>query len=217
MQEQIASTTDKSADIGSKFADCKRYAKLSINLSGPEATLNAKQSSLDTATKFEFEKVHPFHSGVNRPTRLDAEIASCVIRGTVPKAIDGTFYRICADPMYANRTGKDNWINGDGTVHAWRFSNGTVDFKQKYVRTPRMIYERVARESLFGAYRNPYSNDPRVVDDVQSSGNTHLHYWHGYLLAAKEDSPPIALDPDTLETLGKLLAQQTTAARLLTP
>lgn len=32
--------------------------------------------------------------------------------------------------------------------------------------------------------------------------NTNILYWHGKLLALKEGSPPYALDPDTLETIG---------------
>ena len=82
-------------------------------------------------------------------------------------------------------------------------SSGVVDFKQKYVRTPRFVYERIAREPLFGSYRNIYSGDPRVKDEVQSPGNVHVHFWREKLLIPKDDSPPIIMDPDTLDTIGK--------------
>ncbi|UPL03024.1 hypothetical protein LCI18_013958 [Fusarium solani-melongenae] len=191
-----------SVDIGSKLDDCERISKLSINVSPASASIHTKQQSLPTDGKYQYGKVNPYNTGPNTPRRFDAEVASCVIRGKVPPEIDGTFYRTACDPQYANRTGKDTWINSDGAIQAWRFSNGEVDFKQRFVRTPRFIYERIARKSLFGAYRNPFSADERVVNDVQSSGNTHIQYWYGLLLVLKEDSPPIALDPDTLETLG---------------
>jgi carotenoid cleavage dioxygenase len=203
LQEFVASV-----DITSKLDDCERYSKLSINVSPASASIPAKQESLTTDGKYQYSRVNPYNTGPNTPTRFDAEVASCVVRGKVPPEIDGTFYRTGCDPIFANRTGSDTWINSDGAIHAWRFSNGEVDFKQKYVRTPRFIYERIARQSLFGAYRNPYSDDKRVFDDIQSSGNTHILYWYGFLLVLKEDSPPIALDPDTLETLGKLTSAE---------
>lgn len=192
-----------SVDISSKLDDCKRQSNLSVKVSPDSATISQKQETLPTDGKYQYGRVNPYNTGVNTPRRFDAEVASCVIRGKVPPEIDGTFYRTACDPIFANRTGKDTWINSDGAIQAWRFSNGEVDFKQKYVRTPRFIYERIARQSLFGAYRNPFSDDERVVNDIQSSGNTHIQYWYGLLLVLKEDSPPIALDPDTLETLGK--------------
>lgn len=98
------------------------------------------------------------------------------------------------------------------TDSAPRPSPGVVDFKQKFVRTPRFVYERIAREPLFGSYRNIFSGDPRVKDEVQSPGNVHVHFWREKLLIPKDDSPPIIMDPDTLETIGNQLC----AAMLVT-
>lgn len=204
-----------SVDISSKLNNCERNSKLSIHVSPASSSISTKQKTLATDGKYQFERVNPYNTGVNAPRRFDAEVASCVIRGKVPPELDGTFYRTACDPIFANRTGNDTWINSDGAVQAWRFSNGEVDFKQKYVRTPRFIYERIARQSLFGAYRNPFSDDERVINDVQSSGNTHIQYWYGLLLVLKEDSPPIAVDPDSLETLGKLTYTSTDLEKVL--
>jgi carotenoid cleavage dioxygenase-like enzyme len=41
-----------------------------------------------------------------------------------------------------------------------------------------------------------------VAFQVRSTANTNTVYWHGKLLALKEDSPPYAMDPETLETIG---------------
>ncbi|GIZ36859.1 hypothetical protein CKM354_000032500 [Cercospora kikuchii] len=195
----------QTSDIGSKIASLRRNTQLSIRTSTSANTLQSKQQTLQPDRKFEFANADPFRKGMNAPTRFDAEVGSCVVRGQVPLQLDGTFYRMSCDPIFANRNGKDMWINGDGCLHAWRFSNGVVDFKQKYVRTPRFVYERAAREPLFGTYRNPYAGDERVFNDIQGTGNTHVHSWHGWLLVCKEDSPPIAVDPDTLDTIGVYL------------
>lgn len=169
----------------------------------PLTTLASKLDALPVGEEFQFAKADKMATApINWPTRFDAEVASCVVHGSIPPEIDGTFYRVICDSIYTNRNGKDIWINGDGAIDAWRISNGVCDFKQKFVRTPRFIIERAARKSIFGTYRNPFAGDKRVFDMVQSPGNTHIHYWQGLLLAAKEDSPPIVMDPDTLDTIG---------------
>ena len=79
--------------------------------------------------------------------------------------------------------------------------NGHVDYKSRYVRTQRYKAQAAARESLFGTYRNPYTDDPRVKGVSRGTANTAVIFHHGKLLALKEDSPPVVMDPDTLETL----------------
>lgn len=172
-------------------------------ISKPASSIEEKIKELAVNDIFHFEDKDPSRQLLpNQPTRFDAELASCVVRGTVPPSIDGTYYRIVIEPIFANRNKQDIWINGDGSVHAWRFSNGVVDFRTKFVRTPRFIIERTARQPLWGTYRNPYAGDPRVFNEVQSTGNTHVQFWRGKLLVMKEDSPPLILDPDTLDTFG---------------
>lgn len=196
-------------DLSSKMRGLKKARKLVLETSSESATIQAARKTLPVSEEFDFETANPGNStGMHIPGRFDAELASCIVRGTLPKEIDGTYYRVACDNQFVgrNRIDKtnnfDNWINGDGAIDAWRFSNGVVDFKQKFVRSPRFIMERAARKPLFGFYRNPWSGDPRVFDEIQSPGNVHIHYWRDMLLAPKDDSPPIAMDPDTLETIG---------------
>lgn len=196
-------------DVRSKMHLLREAPNLTTFHSAPNTSIDSTRRYLPVSEEFQFEQSDPFFStNINVPGRFDAEIASCVIRGEMPKELDGTFYRVACDYMWAGRNQvdpknkRDVWVNGDGAIDAWRFSNGVVDFKQKFVRTPRFLIERAARKPLFGSYRNPFSGDKRVVSEVYSPGNTHIHFWRGILLATKDDSPPIALDPDTLDTLG---------------
>lgn len=54
--------------------------------------------------------------------------------------------------------------------------------------------------SPIGKYRNKYTD--AVAFKIRSTANTNVVYFNGRLLACKEDSPPFALDPETLETIG---------------
>ena len=74
--------------------------------------------------------------------------------------------------------------------------------QHKYVRTHRFNAEREARRGLFGDYRNPYTDHPSVKDVQRTVSNTNVVLHNGLLLAMKEDGPPYAMDPDTLETKG---------------
>lgn len=53
---------------------------------------------------------------------------------------------------------------------------------------------------VVGKYRNKYTD--AVAFKVRSTANTNIFYFNGRLLACKEDSPPYAVDPQSLETIG---------------
>ncbi|GHF11505.1 carotenoid oxygenase [Streptomyces spiralis] len=146
----------------------------------------------------------PAFTGFNAPMRVEADLmdVECV-QGEVPAHLDGTYYRVVADHQWPPLLGDDIKFNGDGMVMSMRFRDGHVDFKSRYVRTPRFVAQAKARRALFGAYRNPFTDDPSVAGLRRGLANTNV-FWHaGKLYAAKEDSPPVRIDPDTLETLGE--------------
>lgn len=145
----------------------------------------------------------PPFSGFHAPSRMEGDICDVeVVQGEVPAELDGTYYRVAGDRQWPPRTEGDIVFNWDGMVSMFRFSRGHVDFRCRYVRTPRFVAEREARRALFGAYRNPFTDDPSVAGLSRGLANTNV-FWHaGRLLASKEDALPIELDPDTLETIG---------------
>jgi len=144
-----------------------------------------------------------FPRGFNSPTRFEADIYDCEVWGEIPSDIEGTFYRIQCD--FAYRPPENEWptgFNGDGHVSAFRFANGSVDYKSRYVKTDRLMAERRHRRRLWGVYRNHLTDDPLVANVDRGAANTHI-YWHGgKMLMLKEDALPYAIDPHSLETHG---------------
>lgn len=67
---------------------------------------------------------------------------------------------------------------------------------------PRFLAEREAKRSLFGKYRNPYLDDPSVQGHDRGTANTAIGWHAGRMFALKEDSRPMEIGPNTLETLG---------------
>lgn len=145
----------------------------------------------------------PTFTGFNQPRRIEANIFDLEIEGEIPAALDGAFFRCGPDPRYPPRMGDDININGDGMVTCFQFHDGHVDFRSRYVRTEKFRLESAAREALYGVYRNPYTDDPRVAGRDRTTANTNIVYHAGRLFALKEDGLPHELHPETLETLGR--------------
>ena len=145
----------------------------------------------------------PMYSGFSAPSRFEADVFDLeLVQGEVPKALNGTFFRVQPDPVWPPKMGRDIPLYGDGQVTAFRFENGVVDFKCRYVRTDKFEAERKARKALYGVYRNPYTDDPSVKGLSRGTANTTMIWHGGKLLALKEDSHPVEMDPITLETKG---------------
>src|ERR1700749_3222069 len=90
----------------------------------------------------------PGFQGRFAPVRLEGEIRGLeVIHGEVPPELHGTYYRVGADPAWPPAPGvtSDFYFNADGMVAMFRCSGGDVDFRTRYVRTPRFVAEREAR------------------------------------------------------------------------
>jgi len=140
-----------------------------------------------------------FHPSL--PSRLEGEVRSLQVLGKIPDAINGTFYRMSADPLFAPDP-RIIWLDGDGVISALRIHKGKADFKLRYVETERLKLEKKAGKALFGLYRNPYSHHPCARAAIDSVANTNVALWAGKLFAMKESALPYEVDPDTLETKG---------------
>jgi carotenoid cleavage dioxygenase len=142
------------------------------------------------------------YRGYAAPVRIEGDVYDLEVEGRIPRELDGAYYRLSADPQYPPLLGKDIFINGDGMMHMVRFERGHADLKTRYVRTEKFHAERAARRALFGAYRNPFTDDPSVRGMDGNTANTTAFWHHGKLYALKEAARPTLIDPITLETMG---------------
>ena len=144
----------------------------------------------------------PMFAGVNAPSRIEADLGALEVEGVVPAEIDGAFYRVAADHQFPPRFANDVPFNADGMVSMFRFRDGNVSLRSRYVQTDRWKAERAAGRALFGRYRNKWTDDATVAGMNRNLANTNVILHAGVLLALREDSPPVAMDPVTLETIG---------------
>ena len=142
-------------------------------------------------------------TGYNAPSRVEADIFDLEIEGELPSDLNGDWYRMTPDPQFPPRLGDDIYLSGDGMISMFRFEDGHVDYKSRYVRTERFLAERKARRGLFGAYRNRFTDEASVEGLDRTVANTSPIWHAGRLFATKEDGLPYEIDPDTLETRGR--------------
>jgi carotenoid cleavage dioxygenase-like enzyme len=144
----------------------------------------------------------PSFTGFNTPSRIEADIADLDVVGEIPVELNGAFYRVQPDPQFPPRLGDDIAFNGDGMVTMFRFEGGRCHFKQRWAQTDKWKLDHEAGKGLFGAYRNPLTDDPVVADKIRGTANTTAFVYGGKLYALKEDSPALAMNLATMETDG---------------
>jgi carotenoid cleavage dioxygenase-like enzyme len=92
-------------------------------------------------------------------------------------------------------------VSADGYVSMFRFKNGKVHYRGKWVRTEKFNKEREAGRVLYGYYRNPYTDDPSVRDiqnpQRRTVSNTATLVHARKLFTLKEDGLPHQIHPDT--------------------
>ncbi|MXO60615.1 lignostilbene alpha-beta-dioxygenase [Altererythrobacter salegens] len=159
-------------------------------------------------------------------TRAEIDLYDCEVEGSLPSDLDGAFYRVGPDPQYPKdpKWAGDIPFDGEGHVSMFRIKDGHVDYRTRYAKNQRWKAQHEARRSLFGMYRNHMTDDPSVEGLSRGTANTQLFVHHKKLLVFKEDSPPVAMDPLTLETTddyytfgGKLESQTHTAHPKIDP
>ena len=135
------------------------------------------------------------------PIHMECDAPDLVVKGEIPRALSGVFFRNGPNPQFAPR-GDYHWFGGDGMIHGFYIENGKVAYKNRYVRTVKWQQEGAAGRSLFNPF-NPLDNDASVQGmETDGLANTNILFHAGKLLALEERHPPFELDPMTLESRG---------------
>ncbi len=145
---------------------------------------------------------NPAARGFFAPQRFDTELLDCEVEGTIPSDMDGAFVRVGAEWYYPPKFKDDAYLHADGYISSFRFKDGRVSYRGRFVRTPRFEANLAAGDQQFGYYRNPFTNDESVKGVNGTVSNTAPLIHASKLFTLKEDAHPIQIDPDTLETIG---------------
>ena len=153
--------------------------------------------------------------GPFKPMRFEATVEDCLVtEGEIPEALNGGFYRNGPTWRRPSRQGCDAAFAVDGMIQALVLRDGRAEFRNRWVRTPKFLAEARAGRALFewsdgdfGDWRawglGEVRRDAFTSGVPQGTNAVNVVPFAGEILALGEQgSPPVALDPITLETRG---------------
>jgi carotenoid cleavage dioxygenase len=140
----------------------------------------------------------------------DVMCERAAIEGKIPAALRGVFYRngpgLFERGTSAAKQRYSHWFDGDGLVHAWRFTDQGVSHQARFVQTKKFKAEQAANEFLVPSFGSPIKPKmPMRNSDDTNTANTNVIKLGDRLLAMWEGGSATAMDPRTLET-GELVS-----------
>jgi len=130
-----------------------------------------------------------------------------LVKGTIPTQLRGTLFR--NGPGLFDRGGlrKRSLLDGDGLVQRFHFHDQGVQFRCRFVQTPKFQAEAAAGRYLYpswstlapGGYWNNFWGPGRI----RSQAGVTVYPWRGRLYAFDESSLPFEMDQVTLQTSGE--------------
>lgn len=127
------------------------------------------------------------------------------VEGKLPAALKGTLYRNGPGRFDLGGIRKTHLLDGDGMIQAFDFREGTVRYRNRFVRTEKYIAEEDAKRLLLPTWttRAPGGILRNMGNKIKSQAGVTTQVKNGCLYAFDEVGLPYGLDPDTLETRGQ--------------
>jgi len=146
----------------------------------------------------------PFLTGNYSPVADELDIADLRVTGTIPEALRGVYMRNGANPAFAP-TGKYHIFDGDGMIHAIEIADGKASYRNRFVESRGLRYEREQGHAVFGGLSNWVMPSPEVIAAagmMKNTANTNVIRHGGKYLALMEGALPTELNRD-LSTVGE--------------
>ncbi|RWN36958.1 carotenoid oxygenase family protein [Mesorhizobium sp.] len=145
-------------------------------------------------------------------TTLEQEVDQLPLQveGELPAWLTGSLIRTGPAKFEVGRQAYTHWFDGLAMLHAFDFSDGTVRYSNRFIRSQSycetMEKGRIARgefmtdpcRTLFGRVMAIFN--PKLTDNA----NVNVSVLAGEIVALTETPMPIRFDPHTLKTHGRL-------------
>jgi len=156
----------------------------------------------------------PFLNGNNEPTFTEGTFNVQPKGGVVPKDLVGHFTRVGPNPRFDTTDASYHPFDGDGMVHCMSFSNGTVQYSKKWIRTKKFTQAESKGFDIFpfgeiseGIFQNQhYVHDDHGEPMGTANTNIVAHQQRAYALYESDKPYRFNLSFDSaknLETVGR--------------
>jgi carotenoid cleavage dioxygenase len=145
------------------------------------------------------EEFGPMMMGPFAPVTDELVLSDLPVDGAIPADLNGVYLRNGPNPRFKPQ-GAYHPFDGDGMLHSAEFRDGTVTYRNKWVRTQGWLEDDAAgRETHWGVRQTLKGRTDMVLADA---ANTDVLGHAGYAVATWYLSgEPHRIDPVTLETV----------------
>lgn len=150
-----------------------------------------------------------------RPILLDAFRSLQREHGFVPLRVEGKLPPSLRGVLYRNGPGhferkrpRTHWFDGNGVVSAIRLDGVSARGAARVLHSPSTDHDARRSRPRFAGYAEPMSIAQRVRavfggQSARNPANIAVIPWQGRLFGAYEMTPPLEIDPRTLEPIGE--------------
>ncbi len=127
------------------------------------------------------------------------------VYGDIPSACHGTLYR--NGPARYARAGRryGHWFDPDGMIQSFAINAAGISHQGRFVRTAKFVEEQAAERFLYNGAGTVFRDSlPVRSNESTNVANINVQPLNGELLALWEAGSPYRIDPETLETRGRL-------------
>ena len=143
----------------------------------------------------------PALNGNNAPVKQEDLFEEMQVIGQVPSDLNGMYVRNGPN-AYFSPDWRYHAYDGDGMLHAVKFENGKVTYRNRWIETAALQEEKAAGQALWKGLKEPARTD-RPDQPLKNTSNTDVKFHAGQLISMwYRSGMPYALDANTLETLG---------------
>jgi carotenoid cleavage dioxygenase-like enzyme len=152
------------------------------------------------------EDDHPYRSGAWQPNFVEYNATDLEVIGDLPDDLEGVYIRNTENPIHES-IGVYHPFDGDSMLHLLHFGGGSVEYRNRFVRTDGLIAEVEAGEALWSGVMEPGKGRPDgrgVRNWVKDVSSTDVVVHAGKVATSFHECGDLyRLDPVTLDQFGK--------------
>jgi len=151
---------------------------------------------------------NPYLIGAHAPVSREITVRDLQVIGDLPRDLRGIYLRNGPNPKHSPK-GVHHWFDGDGMLHGVEIADGRISYRNRWVRTEGLEAEEARGETIWPGLidRPDRSLEQAWGADryLKDCSNTDVVFHNGKAVTTfYQCGDPYALDPHTLETLGRI-------------
>ena len=87
---------------------------------------------------------YPTNKGNFAPVSHELSYQITDVSGKIPSDLNGVFIKNGPNSQFPSKTGRHQWFEGDGMLHAFRIKNGQLWYCNRFTQTDRYLEEKKA-------------------------------------------------------------------------